>query len=163
MTIYYGIHLNIKFSFLYSFISVELKIARFAITSFLSILTIGLDCLWPNAIFKCDQFLRSLFLSPDFHELWLSVMIICLLTEVKRQWATLVLGWVTVWVLENMGNNDGVSKHVKITLNDKFDFLCHLFFIYLNLFIFVSTNTNCSLPSLFRSKRLLSPQKITYS
>ena len=36
------------------------------------------------------------FLSPDFHELWCSVMSICLLTEVKQQWATLVLGWVTV-------------------------------------------------------------------
>ena len=36
------------------------------------------------------------FLSPDFHELWRSVMSICLLTEVKRQWAMLVLGWVTV-------------------------------------------------------------------
>ena len=35
-------------------------------------------------------------LSPDFHELWRSMMSICLLTEVKRQWATLVLGWVTV-------------------------------------------------------------------
>ena len=27
------------------------------------------------------------FLSPDFHELWHSVMSICLITEVKRQWA----------------------------------------------------------------------------
>ena len=35
------------------------------------------------------------FLSPDFHELWRSVMSICLLTEVKQQWAMLVLGWVT--------------------------------------------------------------------
>ena len=34
-------------------------------------------------------------LSPDFHELWRSVMSACLLTEVKRQWAMLVLGWVT--------------------------------------------------------------------
>ena len=35
------------------------------------------------------------FLSPDFHHLWDSVMSICLLTEVKGQWATLVLEWVT--------------------------------------------------------------------
>ena len=31
---------------------------------------------------------------PDFHGFWRSVMSICLSTEVKRQWATLVLGWV---------------------------------------------------------------------
>ena len=36
------------------------------------------------------------FLSPKFHELWRSMMSICLFTEVKLQWATLVLGWVTV-------------------------------------------------------------------
>ena len=42
------------------------------------------------------------FLSPDFHQLWHSVMSICLLTEVKRQWAMLVLGWVTVWVLDQL-------------------------------------------------------------
>ena len=38
----------------------------------------------------------TFFLSPDFHELWCSMMTICLLTEVKQQWAMLVLGWVTV-------------------------------------------------------------------
>ena len=38
------------------------------------------------------------FLSPDFHELWHSMMSICLFTEVKRQWATLVLEWVTASV-----------------------------------------------------------------
>ena len=38
------------------------------------------------------------FLSLDFHELWGSVMSVCLLTEVKRQWVTLVLGWVTASV-----------------------------------------------------------------
>ena len=38
------------------------------------------------------------FLSPDFHGLWHTVMGICLLTEVKRQWATLVLRWVTALV-----------------------------------------------------------------
>ena len=32
------------------------------------------------------------FLSSDFHELWHSVMIICLFIEVKWQWAILVLG-----------------------------------------------------------------------
>ena len=32
----------------------------------------------------------------DFYELWHSVMSICLLTEVKQQWAALVLAWVTV-------------------------------------------------------------------
>ena len=35
-------------------------------------------------------------LTSDFHELWHRVMTISLLTEVKRQWAMLVLGWVTV-------------------------------------------------------------------
>ena len=29
-------------------------------------------------------------------------MNICLLTEVKQQWAMLVLGWVTVWVLDQL-------------------------------------------------------------
>ena len=32
-----------------------------------------------------------LFSSPDFYELWRSGMNICLVTEVKQQWATLVL------------------------------------------------------------------------
>ena len=36
--------------------------------------------------------------SPDFHKLWHSVMCVCLFTEVKRQWATLVLGRVTTSV-----------------------------------------------------------------
>ena len=36
-----------------------------------------------------------IFLSPDFHELWHSVMSTCLITEVKQEWTTLVLGWVT--------------------------------------------------------------------
>ena len=35
------------------------------------------------------------FLSLDFHELWRSVMSICVFTEVKLHWAMLVLGWVT--------------------------------------------------------------------
>ena len=39
-----------------------------------------------------DHFLLSL----DFHELWRSMMSICLLTEVKQQWTTLILGWVTI-------------------------------------------------------------------
>ena len=37
----------------------------------------------------------TVFWSPNFHELWRSVMNICLLRQGKRQWATLVLGWVT--------------------------------------------------------------------
>ena len=43
----------------------------------------------PNFIF---------FLSLDFHELWRSVMSICLITEAEQQWALLVLGWVTISV-----------------------------------------------------------------
>ena len=43
-----------------------------------------------------DHSFRGFFLSPDFHELWRSVISICLLTEVKRQWATLVVVWVTI-------------------------------------------------------------------
>ena len=39
-----------------------------------------------------------IFLSPDFRELWHSMMSTCLVTEVKQQWATLVLGWVTASV-----------------------------------------------------------------
>ena len=35
------------------------------------------------------------FLSLDLHELWCSMMSTCLITEVKWQWATLVLAWVT--------------------------------------------------------------------
>ena len=38
----------------------------------------------------------SFFLSPDFYELRRSVNSICLFTEVKQQWATLVLRWVTI-------------------------------------------------------------------
>ena len=45
---------------------------------------------------------NKFFLSPNFHQLWHSVMSICLLTEVKRQWATLVLGSVTVSVLHHL-------------------------------------------------------------
>ena len=37
------------------------------------------------------KFVPYFFLFPDFHELWCSVMSICLLTEVKQQWAMLVL------------------------------------------------------------------------
>ena len=36
--------------------------------------------------------------ASDFQELWHKVITICLLTEVKRQWAMLLLGWVTVSV-----------------------------------------------------------------
>ena len=38
------------------------------------------------------------FLSPDYHELWHSMRSACLLTEIKRQWATQVLGWETASV-----------------------------------------------------------------
>ena len=59
-----------------------------------------------NVVLKAIVFRNILgitfFLSPDFHQLWRIVMSICLLTEVKRQWATLVLGWVTVWVLDQL-------------------------------------------------------------
>ena len=43
-----------------------------------------------------DHFFHS-FLFLDFHKLWCS-MSICLITEVKQQWAALVLGWVTALV-----------------------------------------------------------------
>ena len=42
-------------------------------------------------------FLFFFFLSPDFF-LWRSGMTICLVTEVKLQWATLVPGWETTSV-----------------------------------------------------------------
>ena len=50
--------------------------------------------------FKCELVLgscfeESLFLSLDFRELRHSVMSICLFTEVKQQWAAVVMGWVT--------------------------------------------------------------------
>ena len=38
------------------------------------------------------------FLSPDFYELWHSVMSICQVTEVKQQCVTIVLGWLTTSV-----------------------------------------------------------------
>ena len=44
------------------------------------------------------HFFFIFFSSPDFHELCRSVMSICLFTEVKQQWATLVLGWVIALV-----------------------------------------------------------------
>ena len=68
-------------------------------------LSVSLD----RALASTDHF----FLSPDFHQLWRSVMSICLLTEVKRQWAILVLGWVTVSVLDQQWD---VSQ---------LEFLCH--------------------------------------
>ena len=40
-------------------------------------------------------FFAGFFLSPDFHEVWCSGMSTCLITEVKQQWAALVLGWMT--------------------------------------------------------------------
>ena len=41
-----------------------------------------------------------LFLSPVYHELWHSMMSICLFAEVKWQWAMLVLGWLTMHVFD---------------------------------------------------------------
>ena len=43
-----------------------------------------------------------ILLASDFHELWHRVMTISLLTEVKWQWAMLVLGWVTVSVQDQL-------------------------------------------------------------
>ena len=43
-------------------------------------------------------FLVSFFLSPDFHELWCSVISVSF-TEVKWQWASLVLGQAPFTVL----------------------------------------------------------------
>ena len=36
------------------------------------------------------------FLSPDFHEMWRSMISTHPINEVKHQWAMLVLGWATV-------------------------------------------------------------------
>ena len=41
-------------------------------------------------------------LASDFQELWHRVMTICLLTKVKRQWAMLVLGRVTISVWDQL-------------------------------------------------------------
>ena len=46
----------------------------------------------------------TFLLSRDFHEIWLCVMSICLFTGVKGQWATLVLGWVIVSVLDKLSD-----------------------------------------------------------
>ena len=46
-------------------------------------------------LLEITSFLFYFFFVSDFHELWRSVMSACLLTEVKQQWAMLVLGWVT--------------------------------------------------------------------
>ena len=43
-----------------------------------------------------------IFLASDFQELWHSVMTICLLIEVKQQWAMLVLAWVTISVWDQL-------------------------------------------------------------
>ena len=44
------------------------------------------------------------FLPPDFHELLRCVMIIHPMTKFKQQWATLLVGWVTVSVLGHAKN-----------------------------------------------------------
>ena len=43
-------------------------------------------------------FFYLFILALDFHELWCRVITTCLINEVKQQWATLVLGWVTALV-----------------------------------------------------------------
>ena len=50
----------------------------------------------PEACASGNHFIFYFFLSLDFHELWGSVMSICLSTGVKEQWVIFVLGWVTV-------------------------------------------------------------------
>ena len=47
-------------------------------------------------------FFCSFFLSPGFHENWHSLMNTHLITEVEQQLATLVLGWVTLQVLDQL-------------------------------------------------------------
>ena len=42
-----------------------------------------------------DHLFSGFFCPPDFHELWSFVMSVCLITEVKQQWSTLVFGYVT--------------------------------------------------------------------
>ena len=39
----------------------------------------------PGALARLELLGVTFFLSPDFHELWCSVMSICLITEVKWQ------------------------------------------------------------------------------
>ena len=41
-------------------------------------------------------FFLSFFLSLDFLKLWHSARSTCFITEVKQQWATLVLGWIAI-------------------------------------------------------------------
>ena len=70
--------------------------------------TCGLSiCLSRSPIAKRTHVLLAfshtyVLLASDFHELWHRVMTICLLTEVKRQWALLVLAWVTVSVRDQL-------------------------------------------------------------
>ena len=45
---------------------------------------------------RACTFRDHFFSSPDFHEFRRSMMSISVLTEVKQQWVTSVLGWVTV-------------------------------------------------------------------
>ena len=62
--------------------------------------------LFETSIHQCQVSLLDLeipfcfvfFLSLDLHELWHSVMNTCLFAEVKQEWATLALGWVTTSV-----------------------------------------------------------------
>ena len=45
---------------------------------------------------------KYVLLASDFKKLWYSMMTICLLTEVKWQWAVIVLGWVTVSIRDQL-------------------------------------------------------------
>ena len=51
-------------------------------------------------------------MSPDFHQLWHSMMSTCLITKVKQQWAMSVLGWVTtlVHVSDDFAAHDSTPK-----------------------------------------------------
>ena len=51
-----------------------------------------------KSAFSCH--FTMVFLLPGFHELWRSMMSTLLITEVKRQWAMLLLGLMTVLVWE---------------------------------------------------------------
>ena len=48
--------------------------------------------------------LQIIFLSPDFHELWCSMMSICLLTEVKLQWV-----YVSTWMSDHLSSRPAVG------------------------------------------------------
>ena len=75
----------------------------------------------------CFFWLFFFFLSPDFHELWHSMTSTCLITEVKQQWATLVVEWVTAsvhysclwWPCGSRYSTETPSALLKLTLSLK--------------------------------------------